>query len=139
MKIEQEPFGKTADGHEVSLFRLSNASGLKADITNYGCIVVRLCVPDREGRFAFCPRVPGKWRIEADDGMGHKAQSIILVEQKTAEKPYENYGPEVKADRPAKTSKLLKTALGLSLIANLAFAVYVWRPGRRPRKKSSRG
>ncbi len=94
---------------------------------------------DREGRFAFCPRSPGKWRIEANDGMGHKAQSVILVEQKTDEKPYENYLPEAKAETPATTSKPLKTALGLSLIANLAFAVYVWRPGTRTRKKSARG
>jgi len=43
-------FGAMPDGREVSLFSLVNANGVKADITNYGAIIVRLCTPDREGR-----------------------------------------------------------------------------------------
>jgi aldose 1-epimerase len=49
MKIEQNAFGKTADGQEVSLFTLQNASGMKATLTNYGAIVTSLYVPDRNG------------------------------------------------------------------------------------------
>ena len=92
---------------------------------------------DRQGRFAFCPSVPGKWRIEADDGMGHKAQSIILFSPKTTEKPHENYGPQVNPDKPLMTSKPLKTALGLSLIANLAFGAYLWRRGIKSGKDTA--
>jgi aldose 1-epimerase len=44
-------FGKLPDGREVSLYSLVNANGLKADVSNYGGIVVRLVVPDRSGRF----------------------------------------------------------------------------------------
>lgn len=44
-------FGKLPDGREVSLYSLVNANGLKADVTNYGGIIVRLLVPDRSGRF----------------------------------------------------------------------------------------
>jgi len=50
MKIEKACFGKTADGEETLLFTLTNANGLRADITNYGGIVVRLFVPDRDGK-----------------------------------------------------------------------------------------
>lgn len=44
------PFGKMPDGRAVSLYTLVNTSGMKADITNYGGIIVRLSTPDRRGR-----------------------------------------------------------------------------------------
>jgi aldose 1-epimerase len=43
------PFGKMPDGQPVSLYTLVNARGMKADITNYGGIIVRLYAPDRRG------------------------------------------------------------------------------------------
>jgi aldose 1-epimerase len=46
------PFGTLPDGRPARLFRLENASGLRADITDFGGIVVRLLVPDRTGRVA---------------------------------------------------------------------------------------
>jgi len=51
MSIEKRVFGK-ADGRDVYLYTLTNANGLKADITNYGGIVTSLMVPDREGNLA---------------------------------------------------------------------------------------
>lgn len=48
MTIETECFGKMPDGEEVQLFKLVNANGLRADVANYGAIVVRLLVPDRD-------------------------------------------------------------------------------------------
>ncbi len=42
-------FGQTENGTETTLYSLTNANGIKADITNYGGIVVRLLVPDRYG------------------------------------------------------------------------------------------
>lgn len=51
MGIEKQPFGK-ADGQDVYLYTLTNANGLKADITNYGGIVTSLMVADREGNLA---------------------------------------------------------------------------------------
>jgi len=50
MKVTKEPFGATPDGTKVDLYRLVNANGLRADITNYGAIVVRLEAPDRNGK-----------------------------------------------------------------------------------------
>jgi aldose 1-epimerase len=46
------PFGLMPDGRAVSLYTLVNARGMKADITNYGGIVVRLYAPDRDGKLA---------------------------------------------------------------------------------------
>ena len=47
-----QSFGKLPDGREARLFTLQNASGLRADITDFGGILVRLLVPDRTGRTA---------------------------------------------------------------------------------------
>ena len=47
----QKDFNMTLDGQNIQIFRLTNANGLSADITNYGGKVVRLLVPDRNGKF----------------------------------------------------------------------------------------
>ena len=47
--ITMQFFGKTKDGTDTTLYTLTNANGIKMDVTNYGGIIVRLFVPDREG------------------------------------------------------------------------------------------
>ncbi len=47
--ISVEPFGETPEGEAVDLYTLVNANGARAEITNYGGIVVRLEMPDRDG------------------------------------------------------------------------------------------
>lgn len=42
-------FGTTKDGKEVFLFSLENKNGVKAEVTNYGAILVNLFVPDKNG------------------------------------------------------------------------------------------
>ena len=48
--LTQKPFGKTADGTPVTLYTLTNANGVQAQITNYGGTLVSLRTPDRKGR-----------------------------------------------------------------------------------------
>jgi aldose 1-epimerase len=50
MNIHTEPFGRTPEGEEVSLYVLTSAKGLRARITNYGATLVSLEVPDRHGK-----------------------------------------------------------------------------------------
>lgn len=50
--ISERPFGKTPEGKDVSIFTLSNSKGMKAEITNYGGIVVSLSVPDKKNNFS---------------------------------------------------------------------------------------
>ena len=52
MSANEEPFGQTADGREVTLYTLTNTNGLRVRITNYGAILVSLEVPDRDGKLA---------------------------------------------------------------------------------------
>lgn len=43
---------KIINGKKVTLFTLKNKNGMQADITNYGAKVVRLFVPDKNGKLA---------------------------------------------------------------------------------------
>jgi aldose 1-epimerase len=52
MSANEDSFGQTADGREVTLYTLTNTNGLRAKITNYGAILVSLEVPDRDGNLA---------------------------------------------------------------------------------------
>lgn len=51
MGIAKRQFG-TTDGHDVSLYTLTNERGLEVSITNYGGAWVSLKTPDRHGEFA---------------------------------------------------------------------------------------
>lgn len=52
VSISQRPFGKTADGQEVTMFTLTNGNGLKATLINFGAILVTFEAPDRDGKLA---------------------------------------------------------------------------------------
>jgi aldose 1-epimerase len=47
--ITSNPFGKTPDGCDISIYTLTNSKGMEARIINYGGIVVSLKVPDKTG------------------------------------------------------------------------------------------
>ncbi len=48
--VQAESFGQTPDGQQVMLYKLTNASGLRAGVIEYGAILVSLEVPDRQGK-----------------------------------------------------------------------------------------
>lgn len=47
--IEKKFFGKTADGHNIDEYTLTNASGVEIKIITFGGIITSLRVPDRHG------------------------------------------------------------------------------------------
>ncbi|HEX2957410.1 MAG TPA: aldose epimerase family protein [Chitinispirillaceae bacterium] len=49
LKVEKGPFG-TVDGKAVELYTLTNNKGMEMKVTNYGCIVTSLKVPDKAGK-----------------------------------------------------------------------------------------
>jgi aldose 1-epimerase len=49
--IDKTSFGKLPDGKEVHQYILTNSSGSKVTIINYGAIVISIIVPDRNGKF----------------------------------------------------------------------------------------
>lgn len=50
MTVKKELFGATNDGKEVSLYTLHNVKGIKAQIMDYGAILVNLFIPDKNGK-----------------------------------------------------------------------------------------
>ena len=52
MNVSKKSFGRTADGENVTIYKLTNADGLRASVMDYGAILVELQVPDRKGRLA---------------------------------------------------------------------------------------
>ncbi|MFN2340814.1 MAG: aldose epimerase family protein [Halanaerobium sp.] len=49
LSISKKEFGKLEDGRSADLYTLENENGMKVEITNFGGIIVRLYVPDRDG------------------------------------------------------------------------------------------
>lgn len=47
--VETESYGTLSTGENVTLYRLVNGTGAYAEIIDYGCRVVKICVPDRNG------------------------------------------------------------------------------------------
>ena len=48
--MRREAFGVTKKGESAWLYSLENRQGLKAQVTDYGAALVRMMVPDRDGR-----------------------------------------------------------------------------------------
>jgi aldose 1-epimerase len=51
MSVTRKEFGQ-ADGKQVFLFTLANKNGISVSAINYGCQILRILVPDKEGRVA---------------------------------------------------------------------------------------
>lgn len=50
MSVKTEKFGVTKEGKEVTLFTLENKNGMRVDLIDYGANIVRLFVPDQNGK-----------------------------------------------------------------------------------------
>ena len=49
MPITSKSYGQLPNGEKATLFTLTNANGLRAEVTNYGATLVSLFVPDQKG------------------------------------------------------------------------------------------
>lgn len=49
MQFSKNTFGYTKEKELVSIYRLENTSGAYLEVSDYGCRVMSLCVPDRNG------------------------------------------------------------------------------------------
>ncbi|MCP4747824.1 MAG: DUF4198 domain-containing protein [Desulfobacteraceae bacterium] len=72
---------------------------------------------DKNGRFAFAPGESGTWRIEANDGRGHKKTAAIHIDLA------QDGNSTVVSENCGSGNKTLGAILGLSLIANIAIIV----------------
>lgn len=49
MAVEHKIFGINKDGQDITLYTISNKNGMKAAVTDFGAILVRLWAPDKDG------------------------------------------------------------------------------------------
>lgn len=50
MSVTVSPFGKYPDGREIKLYTIANQKGMQVSVSNIGAALVKLLVPDRNGR-----------------------------------------------------------------------------------------
>ena len=50
--ITRRPFGTLKDGRTVSIYKLTNRHGMEVEVSDFGCVIVSLMVPDRDGVLA---------------------------------------------------------------------------------------
>lgn len=50
MAVETKLFGRSKDGKDITLYTITNANGMQADVTNLGAILVNLLVPGKDGK-----------------------------------------------------------------------------------------
>jgi nickel transport protein len=82
---------------------------------------------DRKGRFSVYPSIPGAWRIEASDGMGHKEVAVFEVQQEMIDKATSGNIQAMAITNSNPPSIFLKAITGLSLILNLFLIIYIWK------------
>jgi nickel transport protein len=82
---------------------------------------------DQKGRFSIYPTIQGAWRIEANDGMGHKEVAIIEVQQEMIDKATSENMQVMAIGNSNPPSIFLKAVTGLSLILNLFLIIYIWK------------
>ena len=72
---------------------------------------------DRNGRFCFYPDVPGIWKVVMEDGIGHRLEMMVDVDnvQKA----------QIRQPESAGLNKMSKVLLGISIIF-LITSVFLW-------------
>lgn len=49
MGVTERKFGELSSGEEITIFRLENKNGAYAEVMQFGAILVKLCIPDKDG------------------------------------------------------------------------------------------
>ena len=49
MSVSEKKFGVLQTGETAKIFHLENKSGAYAEVTDFGAILVKVCVPDKDG------------------------------------------------------------------------------------------
>ena len=47
--VTEKVFGNLPSGEEAHLYHIENKSGAYIEVSQYGAILVKICVPDKEG------------------------------------------------------------------------------------------
>ena len=48
--VTERIFGNLPSGEEAHIYHIENAAGAYIEVSQYGAILVKVCVPDKDGR-----------------------------------------------------------------------------------------
>jgi nickel transport protein len=85
---------------------------------------------DRNGRFCFFPDMPGEWKVVVDDGMGHRLEVPVSVNEAMELKTNEQTGRSAGSS----LSKYEKALMGICIIFGISGFLFLWREkkGKNP-------
>ncbi|MDR2136941.1 MAG: hypothetical protein LBO68_01515 [Synergistaceae bacterium] len=83
---------------------------------------------DEDGRFAFTPNAPGRWRVIVRDEEGHLAEAKIDVAQEPSAGPTQEIVSKTAV--PEGIDLVVRAGLGVSLLFNIAAFVSLARRGK---------
>lgn len=96
--IQERSFGKAQTGEWIKLYSLENPSGFKAEIMNYGAILVNLFVPNQKGELADV--VLGYDKVEAYfDNPNYFGATVGPIANRTASASFELDGVMYQLDK----------------------------------------
>ena len=96
--IQERSFGKARSGEGIKLYTLENTNGIKAEIMNYGAILVNLFVPNQKGELADV--VLGYDKVEAYfDNPNYFGATVGPIANRTANANFELDGVMYQLDK----------------------------------------
>ena len=79
MKITKSDFGTTNTGENINIYHLENEAGAYVEILNFGCRLVKIVVPDRNGNPTdVCLGMDTMSAYENDDASLGATASVLL-------------------------------------------------------------
>jgi nickel transport protein len=88
---------------------------------------------DGKGRFAFVPDAPGVWIVDVRDDQGHRAEARIEIGTEAQNSAGTASVPLAGSSMPEGSEQVIRAALGVSLLFNLAAGIVLYR--RIPRMR----
>jgi nickel transport protein len=85
---------------------------------------------DEDGRFAFTPNAAGRWRVVVRDGEGHLAEAAVDVTDFSSAADDGSFAVTPKAAVPEGVELVVRAALGVSLLFNVAALWSLMRRGK---------
>ena len=61
--LDRKNFQKNINSKKTDLYILKNALGMEVAVTNYGCAILSIMVPDKNGKFAKIGRASCRERV----------------------------------------------------------------------------
>ena len=81
MKITKSDFGTLNTGENIYIYHMENANGAYVEVINFGCRLVKIVVPDRDGKMTdVCLGFDSMEDYARDNAMNAKCQPLSFLQ-----------------------------------------------------------